>query len=241
MIDGHDQDPPMRRADRLFSIIQILRRRRLATAERLSRELEVSERTIYRDVADLMASGVPIDGEAGVGYILRDGHDLPPLMFTPAEIEALVLGARIVAKWSDAELARAADDALAKIAAVLPERLRDHLGQIALYAPDDHFRAPLPAEFADLRAALRDHKKVQFAYTNADGEITQRVVRPLAFLFYGAVWLMLAWCEMRQDFRSFRLDRMTRIDITAARFKPERGKTLHDYLSRSDNTGRLTL
>jgi predicted DNA-binding transcriptional regulator YafY len=231
----------MRRADRLFSIIQIFRRRRLVTAQNLSRELEVSERTIYRDIADLMASGVPIDGEAGVGYILRDGHDLPPLMFTPAEIEALVLGARIVAKWSDAELARAADDALAKIAAVLPDRLRDHLGQIALYAPDDHFREPLPREFADLRAALRDHRKVHFSYANADGEITTRTVRPLAFLFYGAVWLMLAWCELRQDFRSFRLDRMTRIDITDARFKPERGKTLPDYLSRSDNTGRLRL
>ncbi|MGH6961156.1 MAG: helix-turn-helix transcriptional regulator [Dongiaceae bacterium] len=231
----------MRRADRLFSIIQILRRRRLATAQRLARELEVSERTIYRDIADLVASGVPIDGEAGVGYILRDGHDLPPLMFSPAEIEALVLGARIVAKWSDAELARAADDALAKIAAVLPERLRHHLGQIALYAPDDHFREPLPAEFASLRAALRDHRKVAFAYSSADGEATYRTVRPLAFLFYGAVWIMLAWCELRQDFRSFRLDRMTRIGITDARFKPERGRTLPDYLSRSDNTGRLEL
>jgi len=231
----------MRRADRLFSIIQILRRRRLVTAQHLSRELEVSERTVYRDIADLMASGVPIDGEAGVGYILRDGHDLPPLMFSPAEIEALVLGARIVAKWSDAELARAADDALAKIAAVLPDSLRDHLGRIALYAPDDHFRERLPGEFSELRAALRDNRKVQFAYTAADGEVSHRTVRPLALLFYGAVWLMLAWCELRLDFRSFRLDRMSRIEITPARFKPERGKTLPDYLNRPDNTGRLRL
>ncbi len=224
----------MRRADRLFSIIQILRRRRLATAQGLSRELEVSERTIYRDVADLMASGVPIDGEAGVGYILRNGHDLPPLMFTPAEIEALVLGARIVAKWSDTALARAADDALAKIAAVLPERLRDQLERIPLYAPDDHFQQPLPREFADLRAAVRDHRKVRFAYAGADGGQTRRTVRPLAFLFYGAVWLMPAWCELRQDFRSFRLDRMTEIDIGEARFKPERGKALDDYLRRAE-------
>jgi predicted DNA-binding transcriptional regulator YafY len=231
----------MRRADRLFSIVQILRRRRLVTARDLSRELEVSERTIYRDIADLAASGVPIDGEAGVGYILRAGHDLPPLMFSPAEIEALVLGARIVAKWSDDQLARAADDALAKIAAVLPDKLRDQLGQIALYAPDDRFRRPLPAEFADLRAALRDHRKVTFAYVNADGEATSRTVRPLAFLFYGAVWLMCAWCELRQDFRSFRLDRMTRIDIADARFRPEKGKTLPDYLARPDNTGKLEL
>ena len=112
----------MRRADRLFEIIQSLRGGRLVTAKGLSDALEVSVRTIYRDIADLQASGVPIDGEAGVGYILRDGHDLPPLMFAAAEIEALVLGARIVAEWSDRELARAADDALAKIAAVLPER-----------------------------------------------------------------------------------------------------------------------
>src|SRR5262245_63620347 len=229
----------MRRADRLFSIIQILRRRRLATAAGLSQELEVSERTIYRDIADLVSSGVPIDGEAGVGYILRDGHDLPPLMFGAAEIEALVLGARIVAEWSDQELARAADDALAKIAAVLPDKLRDHLGQIALYAPDNHFRHPLPNEFTDLRAALRDQRKVSFDYTTGDGGITNRTVRPLALLFYGAVWLLLAWCELRQDFRSFRLDRMARIDITPTRFRPEHGKTLPDYVRRADNPHRL--
>src|SRR4029453_9085093 len=225
MIGRRDQNPAMRRADRLFSIIQILRRRRLATAQHLSRELEVSERTIYRDVADLVSSGVPIDGEAGVGYILRDGHDLPPLMFGAAEIEALVLGARIVAEWSDQQLARAADDALAKIAAVLPDKLRDHLGQIALYAPDNHFRHPLPNEFADLRAALRDQRKVSFDYTTGDGESTSRAGRPLALLFYGAVWLLLAWCGLRHAFRSFRLDRMTRIDITPTRFRRERGKT----------------
>jgi predicted DNA-binding transcriptional regulator YafY len=234
----HDQNRLMRRADRLFAIIQILRRRRLATAQGLSGELEVSERTIYRDIADLVASGVPIDGEAGVGYILRNGHDLPPLMFTPAEIEALVLGARIVAKWSDAALARAADDALAKIAAVLPERLRDQLDRIPLYAPGDHFQQPLPREFADLRAAVRDRRKVRFAYAGADGGQTRRTVRPLAFLFYGAVWLMPAWCELRQDFRSFRLDRMTEIDIGEARFKPERGKTLDDYLRRAEQGQR---
>jgi len=231
----------MRRADRLFAIIQILRRRRLATAARLSRELEVSERTIYRDIADLMASGVPIDGEAGVGYILREGHDLPPLMFTQGEIEALVLGARIVSKWSDEELARNAADAVAKIAAVLPDRLRDEIGQIALYAPESHSRMPLPREFADLRAALRDHRKVAFAYTNVlDGQVTNRTVRPLAFLFYGAVWLMLAWCELRQDFRSFRLDRMSDIAI-ADPFQPERGKTLPDYMRQSDRRGDLQM
>src|SRR5215813_682291 len=239
MMARRAQNPGMRRADRLFSIIQILRRRRLATASRLSSELEVSERTIYRDIADLVASGVPIDGEAGVGYILREGHDLPPLMFTPAEIEALVLGARIVSKWSDEELARNAADAVAKIAAVLPDRLRDEIGQIALYAPESHSRMPLPREFADLRAALRDHRKVAFAYTNVlDGQVTNRTVRPLAFLFYGAVWLMLAWCELRQDFRSFRLDRMSDLDIPEP-FQAERGKTLPDYIRQSDGRGGL--
>ena len=238
---GRKQNQGMRRADRLFSIIQILRRRRLTTANRLSSELEVSERTIYRDIADLVASGVPIDGEAGVGYILREGHDLPPLMFTPGEIEALVLGARIVAKWSDEELARTAADALAKIAAVLPDRLRDQIGQIALYAPDNHSREPLPREFAELRAALRDHRKIEFVYTNVlDGGVTRREVRPLAFLFYGAVWLMLAWCELRQDFRSFRLDRMSEIRISDP-FKPERGKTLPDYIRQSDDRSDLQI
>lgn len=125
----------VRRADRLFRIIQILRRRRVTTARRLAEELEVSARTVYRDVQDLVASGVPIEGEAGVGYVLRRGYDLPPLMFTEDEIEALVLGARIVGSWADAALARAAGDVLVKVDAVLPPRLKHRLIDSPLHSP----------------------------------------------------------------------------------------------------------
>ena len=221
----------MRRADRLFSIIQALRRRRLATARDLAGELEVSERTVYRDIADLAASGVPIDGEAGVGYMLRDGHDLPPLMFSREELEALVLGARIVAGWADRGLARAADDALAKIEAVLPDRLRRLQDEIALFAPANHFQERLPIDLSELRGALRQRRKLSFDYRDGEAKPTHRTVRPLGLLFYGAVWLLPAWCELRRDFRAFRVDRMAGVEVLDQRFKPERGKTLADYMN----------
>ena len=147
----------MRRADRLFQIIQILRRGQLTTAQALADELEVSSRTIYRDVADLIGSGVPVEGAAGAGYLLRDGYDLPPLMFSPTELEALVLGVRIVASWADAELGRAAQDVLAKVEAVLPEPLRVRLDTMPLLAPGDHAGAaqgrPRSTAPSDPRAA----------------------------------------------------------------------------------------
>ena len=133
----------MRRADRLFEIIQLMRRQRLVRARDLADKLEVSERTIYRDVRDLMASRVPIEGEAGVGYALRSGFDLPPLMFDEHEIEALVLGARIVESWTDAKLAEAAGNVIAKVEAVIPERLRQHMADTALLAPAGHFAHPI--------------------------------------------------------------------------------------------------
>lgn len=220
----------MRRADRLFDIIQALRRRKLTTARQLAEQLEVSERTVYRDIRDLIASGVPIDGEAGVGYVLRRGFDLPPLMFKPAEIEALVLGARIVAASGDRELAAAAEDALVKVEAVLPERLRAVAETTALYAPIGR-DAPRPGlDMAALRGALRQRRKLRFGYVNAQGEATRRTVRPLCLLYYGPVWLMVAWCELRTDFRSFRLDRIAEPEILDETFRPEPGKRLSDYL-----------
>ncbi len=130
----------MRRADRLFQIIQLLRRRHVITAAAIAEELEVSERTVYRDIKDLVGSGVPIEGEAGVGYMLRQGFDLPPLMFTAPEIEAMVLGARVVQSWGDAQLARAAGDALARVEAALPDKLKLKMQQTPLYAPGFHVR-----------------------------------------------------------------------------------------------------
>jgi len=154
----------MRRADRLFDIIQVLRRRKLVRARDLAEKLEVSERTVYRDIRDLMAGGVPIEGEAGVGYILREGYDLPPIMFDEQEIEALVLGVRIVETWADPALAAAAGNVIAKVEAVVPERLRRHMEETALLAPADHFTHPIAVDPSELRRAVRQALKVRFHY-----------------------------------------------------------------------------
>ncbi|WP_193367745.1 helix-turn-helix transcriptional regulator [Pelagibius marinus] len=221
----------MRRADRLFQIVQELRRRKLVTARHLATVLEVSERTIYRDIRDLAASGVPIEGEAGVGYVLQRGYDLPPLMFTEEEIEALVLGARIIESWADPALAKAAGDVVAKVEAVLPDNLRDHVSRTPLSAPADHRAAPLSVDAAAIRAALRSRHKLHFHYCNAEARASERSVRPLALAFYGPVWLLIAWCELRDDFRAFRLDRMERMTVLDERFAEERGKTLRDFVA----------
>jgi predicted DNA-binding transcriptional regulator YafY len=218
----------MRRADRLFQIVQVLRHRRLTTARHLAERLSISERTVYRDIRELIASGVPIEGEAGVGYRLK-GFDLPPLMFTREEVEALVLGARIVQSWTDPELARAAAEAIAKIEAVLPGD-RSHLVQgTLLFAPEEHFRVELSVDLAVLRQAVRESRRVRFGYSDAVGVTSERTVRSLALSFYGPVWLLGGWCELRQDFRTFRLDRMRDLEILES-VPPEPGRTLQDFL-----------
>ncbi len=221
----------MRRADRLFEIIQILRTRQLTRARDLAEKLEVSERTIYRDIADLMSTGVPIDGEAGIGYVLRGGFDLPPLMFNEQEVEALILGARIVESWTDDELADAAANVISKVEAVLPDRLRRHMEETALLAPSHHHVEPIEFELGDLRRALRAKFKVHFRYVDAEEQPTERSVRPLAVAFFGPVWLLAGWCELRDDFRSFRLDRMRGFAVLEETFRNERGKTLHDLIA----------
>lgn len=224
----------MRRADRLFEIIQLMRRKMHGSvrARDLGAALEVSERTIYRDIQDLIASGVPIVGEAGVGYVLKAGFDMPPLMFKEQEIEALVLGARMVEAFADSELALAASDAIAKIEAVVPDRLRGYMANTALLAPASHYMEPVKFDLADLRRALRSRLKVNFAYTDINGAGSARTVRPLSLAFFGPVWLLAAWCELRDDFRTFRLDRIEGFRVEADGFKPEPGKTLHDFLKR---------
>ena len=228
----------MRRADRLFEIIQLLRRRPTVRARDISEALEVSERTIYRDIRDLMASGVPIEGEAGVGYVLRAGFDLPPLMFKEQEIEALVLGARIVESWADLELADAASDAIAKIEAVIPERLRGYMANTALLAPATHYMEPVSFDLAELRRAVRGQIKVRFRYTDVSLRLSERTVWPLSLAYFGPVWILAAWCELRDDFRTFRLDRMEDFAVTPERFRPTPGKTLHDFLKRSQSWTR---
>lgn len=231
----------MRRADRLFQIVQRLRRRRAAivTAARLARELEVSERTIYRDVADLIASGIPIEGEAGVGYRLpRGAFDLPPLMFTEDEIEALVLGTSVVKSWADPALARAAEDVLAKVEAVLPPRLRGRIADATLFALNLRDQGEVAAKLGAFRGAIRQKRKVDLAYTDRDGKPTTRMVWPLGLFYWGLTWTVGGWCELRNGFRNFRLDRIASARLTDVRFEETPGRTLRDLFDYYRNEAR---
>ena len=219
----------MRRADRLFQIIQFIRRHRVTTAAALAEALEVSERTVYRDIRDLVHSGVPNEGEAGVGYMLRKGFDLPPLMFTATEIEALVLGTRVVQSWADPELAKAAASALDRIASSLPDVLRTRLVESRLYAPGFHVAPDVMDRLQHLREAVDARRKTWVAYKDADDIATERIVRPLALSFFGYTWMVTAWCELRTDFRSFRLDRVAEVRVLDQRFEDEPGKRIEDY------------
>lgn len=223
----------MRRADRLFDIIEYLRRhRRVVTAAELAEKTEVSVRTIYRDIADLQASRVPIDGEAGLGYLLREGYDLPPLMFTEEEAEAMALGARIVASWGDEELGDAAKSVLAKLRAVLPRNLKAQFDALGVMAPPAHYQEKVVIDLARVRKAVRNKRKIRFSYANADGKTSKRTIWPLTLSFYGAVWTVPGWCELRKDFRVFRADRMQDLEVLDERIPPEPDKTLAAYLKR---------
>lgn len=230
----------MRRADRLLQIVQALRRRRgPVTAQALAEELEVGRRTIYRDIAELQGLRVPIEGEAGLGYILRPGYDLPPLMFTVEEIEAIVLGARLARDRGDPALAKAAEDVLAKVGAMLPAPLAASLERSALLVPT---RSPEEAAFGphlpELRRAVREHAKLRMGYVAEDGTTTQRVVWPLALFFYSHVALVGAWCELRGDHRMFRSDRIGPLEPTGERFKPRNGALLDELLRQRDRAGQ---
>ncbi len=218
----------MRRADRLFQIVQLVRGRRLTTAEFLATRLEVSVRTVYRDIADLQAQGVPLDGEAGVGYRMRAGFDLPPLMFTREEAQALVASVRLAAPRLDRALASQAEGALAKIVAVLPADVRAAAESLPLFALTAGPDAATLERLATLRAAVGERRKVRLDYRDLKGEASVRTVRPLGCFFWDAVWTLAAWCELRQDFRSFRLDRIAVLDLLEERFRDEPGRTLAD-------------
>lgn len=221
----------MRRADRLFQIVQILRSRRLTTARHLADRLEVSERTIYRDIRDLSISGVPVMGEAGVGYALKKGYDLPPIMFGFDEIEALVVGARMAAAWGSKPLAKAAHSALEKIAAVLPEPKRGVMETTRIFAPDYAMTDTMAETFEVIRLAVRQRRVVEFRYKDLAGSETQRAIRPLGLYFFGQGWMLASWCELRGDFRNFRLDRIANIRTTERSYKEEAGKTLDEFIA----------
>jgi predicted DNA-binding transcriptional regulator YafY len=219
----------MRRADRLFQIVQYLRGGRLVTARRLAERLEVSERTIYRDIADLQSTGVPIDGEAGVGYILREGFDLPPLMFTRDEIVALVAGARLVRAWGGASMARAAEEALIKIESVVPEDDRQRIRRTEIHAISMNITADEREMIDRVQKSADRNTVLSIRYRDAEGIESARDVRPLGLWFWGKVWTLVAWCELREDFRAFRTDRIIEASETGRSFRAERGKTLADF------------
>ena len=199
----------MRRADRLFQIIQILRRStRPVTAAALAEELEVSKRTVYRDVADLIGQRVPVEGEAGLGYLLASDYDMPPLMLTPDEIEAVTLGAQWVAGRSDKVLSNAARDVIAKIAAIVPERLRPFIVEPSVGVKPTTAEPEERVDPSSLRSAIRNGRKLRLRYRSEAGEETERIVWPVILGYAETSRLLVAWCELRQGFRHFRTDRM---------------------------------
>ena len=223
----------MRRADRLFQLVQLVRGRRLTTAEWLAGRLEISLRTVYRDVADLQQQGVPIEGEAGVGYRMRAGFDLPPLMFSTGEAKALVACARLAQPRLDTALARDADSALSKILAVLPAAARAAAEGMAVYAIDvAGTDLATRQRLQVLREAFEARHVVKLDYDSLDNVRSQRRVRPLGVFFWDAVWTLAAWCELRNDFRSFRVDRIVAVAVLDERFRDEPGKTLADLFRR---------
>ncbi|MBA4000636.1 YafY family protein [Brevundimonas sp.] len=199
----------MRRADRLFQIIQLLRRSsKPVTADAIAAELETSKRTVYRDIADLMGQRVPIRGEAGVGYVLDGGFDMPPLMLTSDEVEAAVLGAQWVAGRADPALSRAARDLIAKIAATVPETMRPHVLEPAVVTPPAWNNMAEVLDMGRVRAAIRAGRKMTIDYVDEQDRATRRVIWPFLAAYRDTTRMLIAWCEMRDDFRMFRADRV---------------------------------
>lgn len=221
----------MRRADRLFLLIHALRGRRSAlTAQHLADTLSVSLRTVYRDVSDLQRSGVPIEGEAGVGYMLRKGSDIPPLMFTPDELEALVVGTRFVRAFGGVRLGREAAAALLKIEAVLPQELRERSAHTRIFAPEVK-RMENSGLIDDLHAAVTGAQVLRMSYRDNDARPTEREVEPLCLAFWGGSWTLGAWCRLRCDFRNFRPDRIVEYAPTGETFLETRERGLQAYLA----------
>ncbi|MCO5133097.1 MAG: YafY family transcriptional regulator [Phyllobacteriaceae bacterium] len=230
----------MRRADRLFQIVQIMRSGRLITARMLADRLEVSERTIYRDIADLQGSGVPIDGEAGIGYMMREGYDLPPIMFSREEVSALIVGARMVGAWSGARMALAAETALSKIDNILPDDMRGMAQTTPVFAYDFQMPDFLKRRLDDLNAAIASRTVLELVYEAPEREPTRRNIEPVGLNYWGKTWTVAAWCRLREDFRTFRIDRIQSMRDTGEQAKIVKGRTLRDYLLRMSSEERAS-
>jgi predicted DNA-binding transcriptional regulator YafY len=219
----------MRRADRLFDVIQILRAaRKPVTAATIAGKLEVTVRTVYRDVATLQARRVPIEGAAGIGYVLRKGFDLPPLMLTIDEIEAIAVGARLVKRLRDRALTHASDRVIEKVTTILPESLRGHV-DAPFYVSRGDTATPKGVDAAELRAAIRDRRKMRITYRDERARRTRRTIWPLAMAYYVDVTLVGAWCELRKDLRNFRVERIADSNVLADQFEDPKGSLLAQW------------
>lgn len=225
----------MRRADRLFEIVQLLRNSSAPrTAASLAAALEVTVRTVYRDIAALQARRVPIEGERGIGYVLRQGFSLPPLMFTADEIDAIAVGARMVRRIRNSKLRAAADRVLSKVTAIVPDALRAHLVAGPLFVSDGSAAVPHAVDLADVRGAIRERRKIRIAYLDETATLTRRTIRPIAMVYYVDVTLIAAWCELRSDYRHFRVERIQASEILPDKFPSENGRLLREWLALRD-------
>lgn len=223
----------MDRTERLFVLMDVLRRhRRPITAASLAEEMSVSVRTVYRDVQTLIGLGAPIDGEAGVGYLLRSGFFLPPLMFDANELEALVLGVRWVERQGDEELAFAATNALAKIATAAPQDLRDRISETGLWASPSSLEPSHVPMLKVIREAIRREQTLEIRYEAENGTRSERTIWPIALAFYENRPTLAAWCELRVNFRHFRADRIIEANATGARYPERRTALFKAYIGR---------
>jgi predicted DNA-binding transcriptional regulator YafY len=227
----------MRRADRLFDIIQALRgAKRPLTAQALAARLEVTPRTVYRDIAILQARRVPIEGAAGVGYMLRRGYDLPPLMFTTDEAEAIAIGVRMVRRLRDDALHAAGESVLAKLTAVVPETMRTALAEPRIWISDGSAARPKGVDLAEIRSAIRASRKLLLRYVDEQGRSSRRTVRPIAMVYYVDATLIAAWCELRGDYRHFRVERVASCVALDAFFADQAERHRVEWLAQRKDT-----
>jgi predicted DNA-binding transcriptional regulator YafY len=220
----------MRRASRLFDIIQMLRSAKgPLTAATIAGQLEVAARTVYRDIASLQASRVPIEGAAGIGYVLRRGFDLPPLMFSTEEADAIAIGMRLLNRLRDPGLREAAERVLSKVAVVLPEPVRQSVGSAPFFVSEGGNHVPAWINLSDVRAAIRQRRKLHLRYRNEAGRETERTVWPVALAYYVDVTIIAAWCELRSDYRHFRVDRIRTLTVMEACYPADHGELIAGY------------
>lgn len=221
----------MTKAERLFELTLLLRSRRTAiTAEAIAELMQVSQRTVYRDIQSLIMAGVPVTGEPGVGYLIRPGNHLPPLLFTPEELQALIVGSRMVQAFTDKDLAQGAQTAELKIRSILTEQLKQLAEQQPYRIPILESDDPLREIHGRLRKACEQHRKIRIFYRDEKQQGSERILWPLAMVGWSGRWTLLAWCELRQDYRNFRFDRIQFLEKLADCFVPTETISLSHYL-----------